>query len=285
MLAGEPEWMISRSVAQIATASIRTSTSARLGTGTGLSRGKSSSGSPSTQAFIWSGTGRLGNVLTPAGWYIGRILIFCGAYRKRAIHAASSSIPKLLRPAQLIGGLFGGIQQLLDLAALGTHDGPRSECNRLHFLLIGVGSDLRGHFLMHGDVVQRTEAVLQAGEGGLVAGELLCGRVAVEQALEEVDAVAQFLHRDAQLVAVTYVQVADIFRALLRLGDAAVEQIGGKCPGAPPVVHRPALQPGAVFDPLQRVEDQQPIARAGYGGLCGLGGDGAPVVQFANEIG
>ena len=38
MLAGEPPWMISRSVAQIATASIRTSTSARFGTGTGLSR-------------------------------------------------------------------------------------------------------------------------------------------------------------------------------------------------------------------------------------------------------
>src|SRR3954471_22794587 len=75
---------------------------------------------------------------------------------------SSSSIPKLLRPAQFIGGLFGGIQQLLDLAALGTHDGPSGECNRLHFLLIGVGSDLRGHFLMHGDVVQRTKAVLQA---------------------------------------------------------------------------------------------------------------------------
>src|SRR5437588_111334 len=59
---------------------------------------------------------------------------------------------------------------------------------------------------------------------------------------------------------------------------AAVEQIGGKCLGAPPVVHRSALQPGTVFDPLQRVEDQQPIARARNSGLCGLGGDGAPVV-------
>ncbi len=36
-MAGEPLSMISRSVAQIATASIRTSTSARLGTGTGFS--------------------------------------------------------------------------------------------------------------------------------------------------------------------------------------------------------------------------------------------------------
>src|SRR5712672_2324850 len=63
--------MISRSVAQIATASMRTRTSARPGTGVGLSRSRSSSGLPSTHAFICSGTGNSGNVLTTAGSYIG----------------------------------------------------------------------------------------------------------------------------------------------------------------------------------------------------------------------
>src|SRR6266481_2040715 len=70
MLAGEPEWMISRSVAQIATASMRTRASARPGTGVGLSRRKSSSGPPRTQAFICPGTGNWGDVLTPTGLYI-----------------------------------------------------------------------------------------------------------------------------------------------------------------------------------------------------------------------
>ena len=62
--------MFSRSVAQIATASMRTSTSARFGTGTGLSVRVSSPGSPSTQAFMVSGTGWLGSVFTPAGAYM-----------------------------------------------------------------------------------------------------------------------------------------------------------------------------------------------------------------------
>src|ERR1700730_13465475 len=88
MLAGEPEWMISRSVAQIATASIRTRTSARAGTGTGLSRRKSRSGSPRTQAFIWPGTTRPGEVLTPDGRYIGEILLGQKFYRKRRIVAS-----------------------------------------------------------------------------------------------------------------------------------------------------------------------------------------------------
>src|SRR5713101_3479531 len=88
MLAGEPEWMISRSVAQIATASIRTRTSARAGTGVGLSRRKSWSGSPKTQAFIWSGTGRSGEVLTPDGRYIWEIPLGQRFYRKRRIVAS-----------------------------------------------------------------------------------------------------------------------------------------------------------------------------------------------------
>src|SRR5712672_2322002 len=62
--------MISRSVAQIATASMRTNTSARAGTGVGLSRRNSSSGPPSTQAFIRSGIGNWADVLTPAGSYM-----------------------------------------------------------------------------------------------------------------------------------------------------------------------------------------------------------------------
>jgi hypothetical protein len=62
--------MISRSVAQIATASMRTSTSARFGAGTGLVVNVSCSGSPNTQAFIVSGIGKSGEVLTLAGWYI-----------------------------------------------------------------------------------------------------------------------------------------------------------------------------------------------------------------------
>src|SRR3954447_3420072 len=61
---------VSRSVAQIATASMRTSTSARFGTGTGFSVSFSSPGSPSTQARIVSGTGMSFVVFTPGGAYI-----------------------------------------------------------------------------------------------------------------------------------------------------------------------------------------------------------------------
>ena len=75
MDAGGPCQMISRSVAQIATASIRTSTSARSGTGTGFSVSFSSPGSPSTHALILSGTGMSGLVFTPGGAYIAWILI------------------------------------------------------------------------------------------------------------------------------------------------------------------------------------------------------------------
>ena len=75
MLAGEPQWMTSRSVAQIATASMRTSTSARPGTGVGLSRRKSSSGFPRTQAFIRAGMENSGDLVTPAGSYIGALPI------------------------------------------------------------------------------------------------------------------------------------------------------------------------------------------------------------------
>src|SRR4051812_32312225 len=63
--------MISRSVAQIATASMRTSTSAFFGTGTGFSPMLSWPGSPSTQAFMLSGIGNsLWLVFTPGGAYI-----------------------------------------------------------------------------------------------------------------------------------------------------------------------------------------------------------------------
>src|SRR6266516_661156 len=73
LLNGRPPWIIagvpcaitSRSVAQIATASMRTRTSARRGTGTGFSPSASSPGSPSTHAFMVSGIGNCGLVFTP----------------------------------------------------------------------------------------------------------------------------------------------------------------------------------------------------------------------------
>src|SRR3981081_3142515 len=105
--------MISRSVAQIATASIRTRTSARAGTGTGLLRRKSSSGPPRTQAFISAGTGRSGDVLTPAGPYIGLILCFGAVYCTCAPLAATGLGPKFLCAAQLARGFLGSGKQLL----------------------------------------------------------------------------------------------------------------------------------------------------------------------------
>src|SRR5690348_1605167 len=71
--------MISRSVAQIATASMRTSTSALPGIGTAFSTSESWPGSPSTQAFIRSGMGNSGAVVTPAGAYIS-----CSSFSLRA---------------------------------------------------------------------------------------------------------------------------------------------------------------------------------------------------------
>src|SRR3954447_5376342 len=70
IIAGGPWAITSRSVAQIATASMRTSTSARFGIGTGFSVSFSSPGSPSTQARIVSGTGMSFAGFTPGGAYI-----------------------------------------------------------------------------------------------------------------------------------------------------------------------------------------------------------------------
>src|ERR1043165_9146106 len=74
--AGGPCQMISRSVAQIATASMRTSTSARFGTGTGFSTSFSSPGSPSTQARIVSVRGMSVEIFTPGGAYIAIVSLF-----------------------------------------------------------------------------------------------------------------------------------------------------------------------------------------------------------------
>jgi hypothetical protein len=63
--------MISRSVAQIATASIRTRTSARPGTGVGFSVIVSSPGPSRTQAFILSGIANSGAVFTLGRLFIG----------------------------------------------------------------------------------------------------------------------------------------------------------------------------------------------------------------------
>jgi hypothetical protein len=64
--AGEPCAMISRSVAQMATASMRTSTSARFGRGTVFSVSFNSPGSPSTHAFMVVGSGKSALVFTLA---------------------------------------------------------------------------------------------------------------------------------------------------------------------------------------------------------------------------
>ena len=79
LLNGRPPWisaggpcaMTSRSVAQIATASMRTSTSARARHRHRLlGEDAARPGSPSTQARILSGTGMLESVLTPGGAYM-----------------------------------------------------------------------------------------------------------------------------------------------------------------------------------------------------------------------
>src|SRR5262249_53610181 len=77
--------MISRSVAQIATASMRTSTSARLGTGTGFCFKVSSPGSPSTHARMLSGIGWSGLVFTPAGAYMASPLVIRPADQGRRL--------------------------------------------------------------------------------------------------------------------------------------------------------------------------------------------------------
>src|ERR1700738_4808180 len=74
MEAGGLGYIISRSVAQIATASMRTSTSAFFGTGTGFSRNESSPGLPSTHAFMVSGTWNSLSTFTPGGAYMGVFL-------------------------------------------------------------------------------------------------------------------------------------------------------------------------------------------------------------------
>src|SRR5829696_7768525 len=80
--AGGPCQMISRSVAQIATASMRRSTSARLGTGTGLVVSFSSPGSPSTHARMLSGTVRSFEVVTPGGAYMALAPVLFGRGRR-----------------------------------------------------------------------------------------------------------------------------------------------------------------------------------------------------------
>ena len=115
MLAGDPRWMISRSVAQIATASMRTSTSARPGTGVGLSRRKSSSGPPSTQAFIWSGIGKFGGGLDAGGIVHGRVPCCCETLRE--IRCSRENRPDCCRSSCLIRSATG--RQLVDFERIG----------------------------------------------------------------------------------------------------------------------------------------------------------------------
>src|ERR1700744_3843521 len=117
MLAGDPRWMISRSVAQIATASIRTSTSARLGIGVRLSRNDNSSGPPSTQAFICSGTGNSAEVVTPVGLYMAAFpCAFFKRLRQRLMAPAADAIGLYMlagRSCRLLTGLWR--RNLVDL--------------------------------------------------------------------------------------------------------------------------------------------------------------------------
>jgi hypothetical protein len=75
-IAGSPCFMISISVAHTATASMRTNTSARPGSGTGFSTSFSSSGPPSTQAFMRSG---IVNWLVVLGAVVGMVMSPGGA--------------------------------------------------------------------------------------------------------------------------------------------------------------------------------------------------------------
>src|SRR2546425_5329441 len=121
--------MFSRSVAQIATASMRTSTSAFFGTGTGLSVSASSPGSPSTHAFMVSEMGQSGLVFTPGGAYMllvpsrrrlgtapapagansthQRIVFSRAKYQHRRSTVASGNNAAAWRPIRFPGDQFG----------------------------------------------------------------------------------------------------------------------------------------------------------------------------------
>src|SRR5215813_12306573 len=109
--------MISRSVAQIATASIRTSTSAFFGTGTGLLVMLSCPGSPSTHARWVSGIGNsLWLVITPAGAYMVPPKNFV------------SKVDQSIRRGLLNVGLRPGIAELGRQSACRGHDLIAHQC-------------------------------------------------------------------------------------------------------------------------------------------------------------
>src|SRR6185312_6963341 len=113
--------MISRSVAQIATASMRTSTSALFGTGIGLLVMLSCPGSPSTQARWLSGIGNsLWLVFTPAGAYMIPPKNFLSV---KSGHSIGDGV--------LSAGLCAGIAEFSGEAARRSHDLVAHRCDVL----------------------------------------------------------------------------------------------------------------------------------------------------------
>src|SRR3954447_21227701 len=106
--AGGPCWMISRSVAQMATPSMRTRTSALFGAGTGLLTSDNSPGSPRTHAFMVSGTGNAGSTFTSSGCGIVRSPpLDVGLMRMRR---ARGSDHRRLRDAAVVATAVGALR-------------------------------------------------------------------------------------------------------------------------------------------------------------------------------
>src|SRR5262245_42428042 len=100
--------MLSRSVAQIATASMRTSTSAWRGTGTGFCVSASSPGLPSTHAFMLSGIGKSLLVFTWAGAYMAGSLRTHVPPRRNTLSVGSLAYVPFGAPCPHPGQACGG---------------------------------------------------------------------------------------------------------------------------------------------------------------------------------
>src|SRR5262249_17891584 len=119
-------------------------------------------------------------------------------------------------------------EQLFGFAAFGAHHSAGGEGDRFRLPVLDIVPEAGDHSLVHGNVVEGAEIVLQIGEAILVPGQRLLAGMTAKQALEEVNAVAQLLHGDAQLVAIMNAELADVLAALLGLGNTAGEQLPGK---------------------------------------------------------
>src|SRR5580704_5854183 len=168
--------MISRSVAQIATASMRTRTSARLGTGTGFSESFSSPGLPRTQAFILSGTGKSALVFTPGPAYMvasfGRFLwsLLSGRPSPALIMNFSAERNGLSR--RLAGSIALGID--VNVAAL-QHDLVGAQRNLAGRRLHRSGRDMEGaemHTALDHVAFQHAVGKACRGMGAFVVGDV-----------------------------------------------------------------------------------------------------------------